>query len=108
MVKAPIHQPVATRRGERASGVRYMSTLRTPLTGTEPLVGSAAEGQDATVLNFWQWAFGDLCPNDIRGVFSEWLVAQLLGIPLPEGRESWAAWDLRTLEGVTIEVKSCA
>lgn len=81
---------------------------RTRCEGSERLIGHASDGLNGIVLDFWRWAFGDLCPNDIRGVFSEWLVAQLLGIPLPEGRESWAAWDLRTPEGVTIEVKSCA
>lgn len=82
--------------------------LRKRLDGPERLDGQGAESLDSTVLDFWQWAFGDILPNDIRGVFSEWLVAQVLGISHDTTRESWAAWDLQTPEGVTIEVKSCA
>jgi hypothetical protein len=85
-----------------------MNGVRARLQGAERLLGQGTELLDGTVLGFWRWAFGDLCPNDIRGVFSEWLVAQLLSIPLKATRESWGAWDLRTPEGVTIEVKSCA
>lgn len=83
-------------------------TLRRRLDGLEPLTGQGADHLDANVLDFWRWAFGDLCPNDLRGVFAEWLVAQLLGIPLEGGRDSWGAWDLETPDGVTIEVKSSA
>ena len=82
--------------------------MRSRLTGPERLTGAGAEAVPGTVLEFWQWAFGDLCPNDLRGIFSEWLVAQLLGIPPGEGRSSWLAWDLRSPEGVTVEVKSGA
>jgi len=85
-----------------------MTGLRPRLTGSECLLGQGAELLGATVLDFWRWAFGDLCPNDLRGVFSEWLVAQLLDIPLKAAREPWAAWDLQTPDNVTIEVKSCA
>lgn len=60
-----------------------------------------------TVLDFWRWAFGDLCPNNVRGVFAEWLVAQILEIDLTEVREPWANWDLRS-EHLRIEVKCAA
>jgi len=75
--------------------------------GSESLRGSEAERLDAPVLDFWQWAFNDLCANNLRGVFAEWLVAKLLDI-VPPVRESWAECDLRTAEGVRIEVKSSA
>ncbi len=71
------------------------------------MYGSNLPLKEATVLNFWQWAFSDLQMNDIRGIFAEWVVAQLLGIPL-ETRDSWQEWDLETPEGVTIEVKTSA
>lgn len=75
--------------------------------GSESLRGSGAERLDAPVLDFWQWAFSDLCANNLRGIFAEWLVAKLLDI-VPPVRESWAECDLRTTEGVRIEVKSAA
>jgi hypothetical protein len=63
---------------------------------------------EASALEFWQWAFSDLRQNDLRGVFAEWLVAQLLGLKLDETRDSWAAHDLISLSGLRIEVKAAA
>lgn len=74
------------------------------LTGREAL-RTALQLDDATVLDFWQWAFSDLRMNNIRGVYAEWLVAKLLGLDLPV-RQAWDPWDLQTPEGVTIEVKA--
>jgi hypothetical protein len=78
------------------------------LQGRETLHGTCATLPDATVLDFWRWAFGDLCQNNVRGVFAEWLVAKLLGIELPDTRDPWAAHDLEWRDGLTIEVKCCA
>jgi hypothetical protein len=78
---------------------------RLPLTGQEQLSGAGAG--DGTLLDFWRWAFGDLRLNDVRGVFGEWLVAQLLGMALPP-RSSWDAYDLVTRKGIKIEVKTTA
>ena len=72
------------------------------LSGEEALTGAPAAG--GTVLDFWQWAFSDLRQNSIRGVFAEWLVGQLLGLPLTV-RDPWSAWDLITPQGVKVEVK---
>lgn len=77
------------------------------MVGSESLGGTDAEKLDASVLDFWHWAFSDLCANNLRGVFAEWLVATLLGI-VPPVREFWAEYDLRTTEGVRVEVKSAA
>ena len=62
---------------------------------------------DANLLDFWTWAFGDLCDDDIKGIFAEWMVAKLLGIPTKR-RVSWANSDLITPDQVRIEVKSSA
>ena len=77
------------------------------LTGQEKLLSNVLDLPDSTVLDFWQWAFSDLRANDLRGIFAEWLVARLLQIDQPV-RDSWAAWDLETPEGVKIEVKAAA
>jgi hypothetical protein len=60
------------------------------------------------LLEFWQWAFSDLKQNNVRGVFSEWLVARILGMKLDRCRQSWDAYDLITPSGMTLEVKSAA
>ena len=77
-----------------------------PLTGTESIVGLPAEAGNATVLDFWRWAFGDLCTNDTRCTYGEWMVHQIFGIDAP--RHSWAGYDAETAEGVRIEVKTSA
>lgn len=77
------------------------------LTGNETLTGPDIGLTDTTVLHFWQWAFSDLRANSLRGIFAEWLVARLLGLN-QQVRDPWAAWDLITPEGVTIEVKASA
>jgi hypothetical protein len=63
-----------------------------------------------TVLDFWQWAFSDLCDDDIKGWFAEWLVGKLLKIPMTR-RISWADSDLiigTPEKNLGIEVKSTA
>lgn len=77
------------------------------LTGHEPINLTDLDHPDATVLDFWRWAFSDLRANNLRGIFAEWLVAKLLNLPLSV-RDSWAGWDLETPEGVKIEVKTSA
>ncbi|MEO6924167.1 MAG: hypothetical protein ABI142_10105, partial [Bryocella sp.] len=47
----------------------------------------------ATIADFRQWAFSDLCDDDIKGWFAEWMVAKLLLIPITR-RISWANSDL--------------
>lgn len=84
-----------------------MAKLPTKLTGQEILIATGLDIPEATVLEFWQWAFSDLKANNLRGIFAEWLVSRLLQID-PPVRDAWAAWDLMTLEGVKIEVKAAA
>ena len=78
-----------------------------PLVGDEALHGNGSSVGDGTALDFWRWAYSDLCMNNVRGVFAEWMVARLLGLP-QRLRDSWAEWDLSTPDGITIEVKTGA
>lgn len=73
------------------------------LKGHEKGIELSGETSDFTVLEFWQWAYGDLMANNVRGVFAEWLVARLLGLS-PPVRDSWSAWDLE-IDGLRLEVK---
>lgn len=60
-----------------------------------------------TVGDFWQWAFGDLCDDDIKGIYAEWLVTNILEIPTNR-RVSWANSDIITPDGIRLEVKASA
>lgn len=69
------------------------------------LTGAGVKVQNSSLLDFWKWAFSDLCDDDLKGIFAEWMVLKLLGIP-SERRISWANSDIITLEDVRIEVKA--
>ena len=70
------------------------------LTGTERFTAA-----DATVLDFWQWALGDLRMNNARGYLAEFLVARALGSP-DQIRIEWGAHDVTAADGTRVEVKS--
>ena len=74
------------------------------MTGSETIVSTngASIGQ---LQDFWQWAYSDLVGNAERGAFAEYLVACALGIH-SSIRVSWDKYDLCSLKGVTIEVKT--
>lgn len=64
-------------------------------------------GLDATVADFWSWAFSDLRANTTRGVLAEFLVARAVGATQPV-REAWDNYDVLAPDGTRIEVKSSA
>jgi hypothetical protein len=74
--------------------------------GAEPF---HANGQPLPfdVLSFWRWSSSDLVSNAMRGVLAEYLVACDLGIA-GGTRVEWDAYDLKSKQGVKIEVKSAA
>jgi hypothetical protein len=75
-------------------------------TGNEPFVGYGG-GKSPTLRDFWQWSTSDLVSNATRGILAEYLVACALG--LNDGvRKEWDAYDLKTEDGLKIEVKSAA
>ena len=57
------------------------------------------------VTDFWSWSLSDLCLNVIRGNFGEFLVAKALGLT-EKPRKEWENFDLKTKEGIKIEVKT--
>jgi len=59
------------------------------------------------LMGFWQWSASDLVSNATRGILAEYLVAQALGVA-GGVREEWAAYDLTTVDGTRVEVKSAA
>lgn len=69
--------------------------------------GEVFAGLDATVSEFWRWAFSDLREIITRGVLAEFLVARALGDSRPI-RSAWDNYDIETPDGTTVEVKSAA
>ena len=63
--------------------------------------------QNATLLDFWKWAFCDLCDDDLKGIFIEWVVAKLINHKTHR-RVNWADSDLILDDGTRIEVKASA
>lgn len=62
---------------------------------------------DFDLLSFWQWSTSNLLSNATRGIVAEYIVARALDVD--EGvRDEWAAYDLRTKDGIKVEVKSSA
>lgn len=62
---------------------------------------------DFDVSNFWQWALSDLIENRNRGILAEYIVKQALKIK-QNTRLEWEAYDLKTKNGIKIEIKSSA
>lgn len=53
----------------------------------------------------WEWAFSDFLTNSLRGVLAEYIVAKALNCPA-SSRVEWDAYDLKTEDGLRVEVKS--
>lgn len=60
------------------------------------------------VLDFWRWSTSDLVMNTTRGILAEYIVARALGVSTNRAREEWGAFDLKTRDGMRVEVKSSA
>lgn len=55
--------------------------------------------------DFWRWAYSDLLSNTNRGNLAEYIVASACHA-VNRPREAWDAVDIRTDDGISIEVKS--
>ncbi|MFF5988035.1 hypothetical protein [Prauserella flavalba] len=76
-------------------------------TGDEPFLhGGRRLGPD--LREFWSWASSDLIGNAMRGVLAEYVVGLALGCLHGGPRQEWDAADLRTRDGIRVEVKSSA
>ncbi len=72
------------------------------LTGDEPI-----DGADATLRDFWAWGLSDLRTNTVRSLLAEYLVARAVGAGV-RPRVEWDAYDVRTADGLRLEVKAGA
>ena len=76
-----------------------------PLSPDEKFVDGESTPLEATIGDFWQWAYSDLISNTDRGILAEYIVAIALGID-DAVRVPWGPYDLVTPAGIKIEVKS--
>ena len=60
---------------------------------------------DNNLLSFWQWSASDLVGNTMRGILAEYIVTSALGVA-KGSRIEWESYDIKTVEGIKIEVKS--
>ena len=68
---------------------------------------NCGEATRYSLAEFWRWSGSDLLDNTARGVLAEYIVALDLGLA-DRVWSGWSPYDLKTDEGVQIEVKSCA
>jgi len=58
--------------------------------------------------DFWKWSVSNLISNATRGKLAEFIVGSAVGINPTDLRDEWDAYDLKTIEGIKIEVKSAS
>jgi hypothetical protein len=91
--------------GQAEDPAELTPSLAVPLDGSERFIGL-----DATVADFWRWAFSDLRDNTTRGILAEFLVAKAVGDERLL-RIGWDNFDVRApdgRDGTAIEVKCSA
>ena len=78
-----------------------------PKTGNEFLTYNG-EKTEYNLLAFWSWSVSDILSNATRGRFAEFVVGTAVGLDPKNLRDEWDAYDLKTDNGIKIEVKSAA
>ena len=78
-----------------------------PKTGNEFLTDNG-EKTEYNLLAFWSWSVSDILSNATRGRFAEFVVGTAVGLDPKNLRDEWDAYDLKTDNGIKIEVKSAA
>ncbi|HRZ97033.1 MAG TPA: hypothetical protein P5084_05715 [Paludibacter sp.] len=78
-----------------------------PKTGNEYLTDNG-EKTKYNLLGFWSWSVSDILSNATRGRFAEFIVGTAIGLNPKNLRDEWDAYDLKTDNGIKIEVKSAA
>jgi hypothetical protein len=76
-------------------------------TGQEKLIFNGKE-LNFSIIDFWRWSTSDILSNTIRGGFAEFIVATALNLDMEVLRDEWSAFDLKTNDGIKVEVKCSA
>lgn len=81
------------------------SPATTRKTGAEAILDPDGAPVDS-ILGFWRWSSSNLLDNTMRGLLAEYLVGLAMDGVGTSVRQEWDAYDLKTADGITIEVKS--
>ncbi len=73
--------------------------------GSEPFT-NGEKPIEFKLIDFWRWNTSDLLSNAMRGRLAEFIVGTAVGCNLKVVRNEWDAYDLLSVHGVKIEVKS--
>jgi hypothetical protein len=92
---------------EENSKINLIEIKATPKIGTESLTHQQ-KNVGYTLLEFWQWSASDILTNTTRGRFAEFIVGTAVRFNPKELRNEWDAFDIKTLSGIKIEIKSAA
>lgn len=87
------------------TGLKQIKAI--PKTGREILTNSGLN-TDYCLLDFWRWSVSDILSNATRGRFAEFIVGTAIGLNPNNLRDEWDAYDLVTVDGIKIEVKSAS
>ena len=79
----------------------------TPKIGNEHLTFNE-KSVGYSLLEFWQWSVSDILSNATRGRFAEFVVGTAIGLDPRNLRDELDAYDLKTDNGIKIEVKSAS
>lgn len=79
----------------------------TPKIGNEHLTFNE-KSVGYSLLEFWQWSVSDILSNATRGRFAEFIVGTAIKMNPKKLRDEWDAFDVKTDNGIKIEVKSAA
>lgn len=63
---------------------------------------------EESISDFWSWNSSNLLDNTTRGKLAEYIVGIALGCNMSKPRVDWDDYDLITINGVKVEVKSAA
>ena len=77
----------------------------TQKTGEEALTNNGFK-TPYNLLDFWRWSVSDILSNATRGRLAEFIVGTAMNINNEIVRKEWDAYDLKTKDGIKIEVKS--
>ena len=84
-----------------------MEPIQIKFASGDESISSKNLGVQASLKDFWAWAYSDCLNNTTRGVLAEFIVALALGIDVKKPRDAWAKYDLE-YNGIGIEVKSAS
>lgn len=85
----------------------FIAIQAEPKSGEEKITDKG-EKTEYNLLDFWSWSVSDILSNATRGRFAEFIIGTAVGLDPRNLRDEWDAYDLKTDNGIKIEVKSAA